>query len=153
QVLRDLESVVSHRDGSNIDVSATISPIYDDHGEVVAASVVARDIGDRKRTESRLAYLADHDLLTGLYNRSRFDRELAREISVAARYGAGGAAMVLGLDNFKPVNDTQGHHVGDELIRRVGDLLAKAGAETVARIGGDEFAIFVRDEDLEGVAR
>lgn len=151
QSLRDLESVGSHRDGTSLDVSVTISPIRGDRGEVVAASVVARDIGDRKRTESRLAYLADHDLLTGLFNRSRFDQELAREISLAGRYD-GGAAMVLGLDNFKLVNDTQGHHVGDELIRRVGELLSKADVDTVARIGGDEFAIFVRDQDPGAVA-
>ena len=111
--------------------------------------MVARDIGERKRTESRLAYLADHDLLTGLFNRSRFDRELDREISLAERHDGGGAAMVLGLDSFKLVNDTQGHHVGDELIRtrRRAALDQKAEVDTVARIGGDEFAIFVREGD------
>ena len=108
----------------------TISPIYDDEGQVVAASVVARDIGDRKRTESRLAFLADHDLLTGLFNRRRFDQELAGRSRSPSATTAAARQCVLGLDNFKLVNDTLGHQVGDELIRRVAELLSTKAARS-----------------------
>ena len=152
--MRDVETVGSRSDGTSVDISLTISPIYDDEGSVVAASTVARDITDRKRAESRLAFLSDHDLLTGLFNRRRFDQELAREIVLAQRYESSGAVLVLGLDNFKLVNDTLGHQAGDELIRRVAELLSKKGdVDTIARIGGDEFAVILRNGDAEGVAR
>ena len=151
--LRDVETVGLHRDGTRLDVSVTVSPIYDDADRVVAASTVARDITDRKRSESRLAFLSDHDPLTGLFNRHRFDQELTREISLAQRYESGGAALALGLDNFKLVNDTLGHQAGDELLRRVADLLSRANVDTLARIGGDEFAIFLRNSNPEEGAR
>jgi len=149
------ETTGLRRDGTSIDLSVTISPIYDEGGRVIGASTVARDITDRKRVESRLAYLADHDLLTGLYNRRRFDEELTREIPLAQRSEQGGAAIVLGLDNFTLVNDTLGHHAGDELIRRVAGLLSEAldDVDIFARIGGDEFAILLREGPAEVVAR
>jgi diguanylate cyclase (GGDEF)-like protein/PAS domain S-box-containing protein len=149
------ETTGLRRDGTSIDLSVTISPIYDEGGRVIGASTVARDITDRKRVESRLAYLADHDLLTGLYNRRRFDEELTREIPLAQRSEHGGAALVLGLDNFKLLNDTLGHHTGDELLRRVAELLSETldDVDIVARVGGDEFAILLREGSPERVAR
>ena len=81
------------------------------------------DITDRKRFESQLQHLADHDPLTGLANRRSFETALDRQVATIARYGHAGALLVLDLDHFKQINDTLGHHAGDELI-----VVARLGA-------------------------
>ncbi len=116
------------------------------------------DVSDRRRYEIRLAHLADHDALTGLANRRLFDLELARHLERCERYGPTGALLLLDLDNFKEVNDTLGHGVGDQLIISAATLLRTGVRSTdiVARLGGDEFAILLPDADraeAETVAR
>jgi diguanylate cyclase (GGDEF)-like protein/PAS domain S-box-containing protein len=115
------------------------------------------DIGERKRFEGQLQYLADHDSLTGLFNRRRFDDELTRALAHAARYGERGAVLMLDLDGFKYVNDTMGHSFGDELVSRIARLLRETLRETdvLARLGGDEFAVVLKqvdETDAVGVA-
>jgi diguanylate cyclase (GGDEF)-like protein len=113
------------------------------------------DISERKRFESRLRELADHDPLTGLFNRHRFESELDRVIAEANRYGRESALMIMDLDGFKDVNDQFGHPVGDELVGRIAAQLCEIVRETdvVARLGGDEFAVILpevgaRDAEL-----
>jgi diguanylate cyclase (GGDEF)-like protein len=112
----------------------------------------------QRRSEQRLAYLADHDPLTGLFNRRRFDEELKRHLLRVARHGAAGAVVLLDLDHFKFVNDTLGHGAGDVVLRAVAEALAtRARAEDVlARLGGDEFALLLSDttdrEDVQAAA-
>ncbi|MDQ3631239.1 MAG: EAL domain-containing protein, partial [Actinomycetota bacterium] len=114
-----------------------------------------RDVTEQKRSESKLQHLADHDALTGLFNRRRFEEELARGVAHATRYGGGLAALVLDVDNFKYVNDTLGHKAGDELIQSVAGLLNRRLRESdvLARLGGDEFALLLPQIDAEGAAR
>ncbi|MDQ2700689.1 MAG: EAL domain-containing protein, partial [Actinomycetota bacterium] len=152
--LRGEESRWVRKDGTPVDISVTVSPILDEDGAVTGASSVARDITYRKETEARLQYLADHDGLTGLLNRRCFGRELLREILRAHRFGSEGAVIVIDLDNFKAINDTLGHRSGDQVIRRIGEVLRKVLREVdvVARIGGDEFAVFIPGGDAEQVA-
>jgi diguanylate cyclase (GGDEF)-like protein len=104
-----------------------------------------RDVSAHKDIQADLRQLADHDGLTGLTNRRRFDEELAREVATARRYGGGLAAMLLDIDNFKHVNDTCGHKAGDDLIRGLAALLRKRmrATDVVARLGGDEFAVLL----------
>ena len=106
------ETTRLRKDGRVIDVSVTVSPIRDRHGQVSGASTVARDITERKRYEDRLQHLVDHDSLTGLLNRHRFSRELDSHAALVSRYGAEGALLMLDLDHFKYVNDTLGHQAG-----------------------------------------
>jgi diguanylate cyclase (GGDEF)-like protein/PAS domain S-box-containing protein len=110
------------------------------------------DVTERKRVEAQLKHLADHDSLTSLLNRRRFEQELARHAAQVRRYGAEGAVMVLDVDHFKLVNDTCGHGAGDRLIVGVAAALQRRLRETdvIARLGGDEFAILLPKADRDG---
>jgi diguanylate cyclase (GGDEF)-like protein/PAS domain S-box-containing protein len=114
-------------------------------GEIHGRVWSFRDVTERERIQSRLRHLADHDPLTGLLNRRRFEEELSDRVAHVARYESGGAVLLLDLDNFKYVNDSLGHRTGDAVIRTIADLLRSQMRETdvLARLGGDEFAILL----------
>jgi diguanylate cyclase (GGDEF)-like protein len=101
------------------------------------------DITDRKRAEARIAEMATHDELTGLANRSLFRERIEQALGRTQRYGEPFALLLLDLDRFKPINDTLGHPVGDEVLKETARRLQRCVRETdtVARLGGDEFAI------------
>ena len=103
------------------------------------------DVTDRREFEHKLRYMADHDPLTGLLNRRRFEDEVDRQVAHSQRYGGGGAVLMLDLDHFKYTNDSLGHRAGDELIVAVAKVLRGALRETdtLARLGGDEFAVLL----------
>jgi diguanylate cyclase len=113
--------------------------------------VVAALVTERTKAAARLRHLADHDPLTGLFNRRRFMEELERWASYNARYGRRGAVLIIDVDNLKNVNDLLGHAAGDALLARVGLVLAERLRETdvLARLGGDEFIVLLprSDED------
>ncbi len=100
------------------------------------------DITARARSDARIAFMAQHDPLTGLPNRALFAERLAGALSALAD-GGGVALMLIDLDRFKEINDTRGHPIGDRLLRVVAERLAACirPQDTVARLGGDEFAI------------
>jgi len=104
--------------------------------------VTHEDVTERRQAEAKIAYMARHDMLTGLANRSLFQSRMEQALALAER-GKGFAVLCLDLDRFKAVNDTFGHGVGDSLLRAVADRLRDVVRETdtVARLGGDEFAI------------
>jgi diguanylate cyclase (GGDEF)-like protein len=99
----------------------------------------------RRRYQTELRYLADHDPLTGLLNRRAFERRLQEQLARGGSHGQEGAVLVLDLDGFKTVNDTLGAHAGDELIVRVAATLASRLRDggAIARVGGDEFAVLL----------
>jgi diguanylate cyclase (GGDEF)-like protein/PAS domain S-box-containing protein len=121
-------------------------------GEHVLLQV--QDVTERRRYESELHYLADHDPLTGLLNRRAFTRELESHLEHVRRYGPAGAALVLDVDHFKNINDTLGHGTGDELIVSLAGALRERLGDRVAigRLGGDELAILVPDGDGDEAA-
>lgn len=139
------------KDGSVVEVSLTISPIRDAQGTITSASVIARDITDRKRLERRLAQLADEDQLTGIANRRAFLRRLEAHLDDCGRYGWTGALVEIDIDHFKAINDTLGHGAGDQLIRQTASRLGTPirRADLLARLGGDEFAVLLPQADLE----
>jgi diguanylate cyclase (GGDEF)-like protein/PAS domain S-box-containing protein len=109
-----------------------------------------QDISARKRLEEHTYELANRDPITSLYNRRRFEEELKRQIDHCREAGNEGALLLLDLDRFKDVNDSAGHVAGDRLIRLVGRALDEriSDPDLAARIGGDEFAVILRDIDL-----
>ena len=112
--------------------------------------VNTRDITDRKNIEERVQYLAFHDALTGLPNRSLMQDRVSQAISRAERSTKRFAVMFIDIDNFKNINDTLGHDVGDELLRQVAARLIDSVRthDTIARQGGDEFIVLL--DQLEG---
>ena len=139
--------VTARHDEVHVSLSSRLLPGDAHSEETVLVNVV--DISERHRYEQRLAHLADHDALTGLANRRRFDQELTAHLERCERYGPTGALLLLDLDHFKEVNDTLGHGAGDQLIISIAALLRQhvRGTDMVARLGGDEFAILLPDGD------
>ena len=102
-----------------------------------------RDIRERRANEARIRFMAQHDTLTGLANRSRFQDVINHQLAMLRRDGIPLAVLCIDLDRFKHVNDTLGHWAGDLLLKQVAERLLRAVRETdtVARIGGDEFVL------------
>ncbi len=145
--VENLETVRVRKDGVEVRVALTVSPIVDAAGHVIGAAEIGRDITARKLAEQRVAYLAYHDDLTGLPNRLMFAEHLDLALARAQRHGRGVAVLYVDLDDFKLTNDTHGHQAGDQLLRQVARRLERATRATdlVARHGGDEFLVLVAD--------
>jgi diguanylate cyclase (GGDEF)-like protein len=111
---------------------------------------VWHDVTERNEVHRRLQHLADHDPLTGLLNRRRFEQEVEQHLMRCRRYGARGAVVLIDIDHFKYVNDTLGHGAGDELIIQISDALRSRLRESdiIARLGGDEFAVLLPQVNL-----
>ena len=148
---QQVESQDVSKDGRVIDVSLTDSAIRGSEGATIGVSRIAHDIGARKRMERELRYQAEHDWLTGLYNRRHLIPELDRCIAYARRYQRSGAVLALDIDNFKLVNDTKGHDAGDRTLKSVAEVLTRRARDTdiVAGLGGDEFAIVLPEATEE----
>jgi diguanylate cyclase (GGDEF)-like protein/PAS domain S-box-containing protein len=132
-------------DGSTLWVAASTAVVHGADGEPLYRVVQIEDIGERKHAEQELRELADHDGLTGLLNRRGFMDGLRRELRRMDRRGEYGALLVLDLDNFKLVNDTAGHLVGDRVLRTTAEVLRRRlrATDLIGRLGGDEFAALV----------
>lgn len=139
---------VRHRDGAWHLLEVVVTDRLDDPS-VRGLVVLARDRTERRRREAALAYRALHDPLTGLPNRTLFCDRLDHALDRAERQRAPVALLFLDLDRFKTINDTHGHAAGDALLVAVADRLRGSlrRADTLARVGGDEFAVLVEDGD------
>src|SRR5215217_6815269 len=144
------DEVFWRKDGTSFPVEYTSTPIFED-GEIVGAVVTFRDITERKALEQQLHHQAFHDPLTGLPNRALFMDRLQHALTRANRRGNKVAVLFTDLDNFKVINDSLGHEVGDQLLVAVAERLKTClrPEDTAARLGGDEFTILV--EDIAGV--
>jgi len=141
------ESALLTTDEVEIPIALTAVLHRTDDGEVELLSFIARDQSERKRFDDHLSFLADHDPLTSLYTRKRFVEELGREIARSHRSGAAGAVVLVDLDDFKYVNDTQGHRNGDRLLTSLAHVLRQSvrANDLLARLDGDEFAVLVTE--------
>jgi diguanylate cyclase (GGDEF)-like protein/PAS domain S-box-containing protein len=140
-----LEYRLQHADGSIRWVYERGRGSFDDSGEVAFLDGAIFDVTARKQAEDRLAYLAYHDPLTDLPNRTLFQERLAQTIAAADETGAPAAVLFADLDDFKLINDNFGHSVGDRLLQEVARRLRRVtrSGDMVARQGGDEFLILL----------
>jgi len=146
-----VEWEVIRKDGDRAHIEASISLIRNAEGEPAGFRGIVHDITERKKTEQVIAHLAYHDALTGLPNRILFKDRLCMAIAQSKRRGKKLALLMLDLDQFKTINDTLGHSMGDRLLRSAGERLSGLlrKVDTVARMGGDEFLILLEDMALE----
>lgn len=133
------------KEGAPIWVEAHWSLVHDDAGRPTSILAINTDISARKSSEQEIYTLAFHDSLTGLPNRQLLRNRLQQAVASTARSHENGAILFLDLDNFKVLNDTQGHDVGDKLLMQVARRLEGCVREsdTVARLGGDEFVVML----------
>ena len=158
-IVRDWPLTLRHESGKEIDVLYNASVYRDESGDVLGVFAAARDVTERKQFELQLSHQATHDALTGLPNRTLLQDRLNQAIVKSQREGHSIAVMFMDLDNFKQVNDTLGHAVGDGLLcgvaERVRNVLREG--DTVARFGGDEYVVLLQDvagpKDLDAIAR
>ena len=129
----------------------SINVILDASGQIKNYVAVFSDISQRKASEAQLVYMASHDVLTGLPNRSLLQERIAQALLRAHRDLCGVALLFIDLDRFKIINDTMGHHAGDVLLQEVATRLGACLRETdtIARQGGDEFVVLIENDTDE----
>lgn len=145
-----------HLDGRETPVDVSIATVHDRSGKMSGAVAVLHDTREAEAANfAKMAYLAQHDFLTGLPNRMLLNDRIGHEIALAKRHGTLLAVLFLDLDNFKHINDSLGHSIGDLLLQKVADVLKThtRGSDTVSRQGGDEFIIVsAHDKNIESIA-
>jgi len=149
------DSALITRNGTIVAVDDSAAPIRASDGKIVGAVMVFQDVTHRRNMARQLSWQAAHDALTGLFNRSEFERRLELALSSAKTQNQQHALCYLDLDRFKIVNDTCGHIAGDELLRQVTTLLQSQVrfSDILARLGGDEFGILLEACSLESALR
>jgi diguanylate cyclase (GGDEF)-like protein/PAS domain S-box-containing protein len=151
--VRGIEAVIERPDGIRVPVIPFPTPIFDANGEMIGAINMIVDISDRKRAESRISYLADHDALTGLRNRASMRSWVDGLIAGDAGRRQQFALLALDLRRFRNVKDVYGHTVAETLLRDFSRLLRSAArGAAMARFGFDEFLVLVDGRDAEAEA-
>jgi len=147
-------SILVRKDGTEVAVEDSASPIHDHEGRATGAVIVFRDVTAARELASQMVHTAQHDLLTGLPNRILLNLRVEQAIAKANRRGGEVAILILDLDGFKHINDSLGHAVGDQLVQSVAVcLLASVSpVDTVSRQGGDEFVILLTNVAATGGA-
>lgn len=137
--------VLTRRNGEEMQVQDSATPMRDNNGRIYGAVLVFYDATSLRNAPHLLSYHARHDPLTGLLNRREFEHRLDDLIASARELGEHHMLCFIDLDNFKPINDTCGHEAGDKLLQQITYLLSQRvrGNDTLARIGGDEFAVLL----------
>ncbi len=144
-------TLLIRRDGNELYIESTASPIRDGKGNVTGGVLVFHDVSESRELNRRLSYHASHDILTGLVNRREFENRLERALKSAKARETSYALLYLDLDQFKIVNDSCGHSAGDALLGQLGALLKSKirWRDTLARLGGDEFGVLLESCSLE----
>ena len=135
------------QNGEMLPMMSSINPVCDSNGELLYYISIYTDISQLKDSEARLEHMALHDPLTGLPNRAMLSRKLGSILSNAIQNNTRVALFMLDLDHFKNVNDSFGHHYGDELLHQVAARLRNQlrASDVVCRLGGDEFTVLLQN--------
>ena len=133
------------KNGASVWVEITVAGLYDEAGIFSGILGVSRDITERKKILEQLAFMAQHDALTGLTNRALFSDRLERALSLAKRERRNLALLFIDLDKFKPINDQCGHAMGDLVLKEVARRMSLSvrASDTAGRLGGDEFVVLL----------
>ncbi|MEY2653139.1 MAG: hypothetical protein RLZZ524_166, partial [Pseudomonadota bacterium] len=145
EVVEAFDTVRLHRDGRRIDMSVSVAPLHDEHGRVVGASSIGRDVTRQKAMEEEIRSLAFLDPLTRLPNRRLMLDRLSQALVRSHRDRRHGALIFIDLDHFKELNDTHGHEAGDQVLVEVARRLhaCTRTEDVAARLGGDEFVVLI----------
>ena len=149
------DSILIRKDGSEISIEDSVSPIHDREGNVIGAVIILRDVSIARAMTRQMTHSAQHDHLTNLPNRFLVNDRINKAIALARRNNRRVAVLFLDLDGFKHINDSLGHTSGDELIQSVAARLVTLirDPDTVSRQGGDEFVILLSDiKEIEDAA-
>ena len=141
------ELAKKHKDGRKLIVASRCTLVRSSDGTPHSILAINTDITDRKAADARIYNLAFHDVLTGLPNRALLRERLEKALVTSARGESWGALLLIDLDDFKTLNDTSGHDVGDRLLQEVAERLSACahGFGTAARLGGDEFVVLLEN--------
>ena len=141
------DTVLLCKDGSEVSIEDSSSPIHNWDGKITGAVVVFHDVTEALSMTMKMAHLAQHDFLTNLPNRVLLNDRVSQAINHSERSNSQFALLFLDLDNFKNINDLLGHAVGDELLKSVAERLIHCvrKCDTVSRQGGDEFLILLAE--------
>lgn len=135
------------RDGTESPIEDSIAPIHNRNNDVTGAVIVFHDVSEARAMAQKMLHMAQHDFLTGLANRALITERLTRALGLAQRKKKQVALLFIDLDNFKHINDSLGHAVGDKLLQSVAKRLQEVVrvTDTVCRQGGDEFVILLTE--------
>ena len=141
----DFNTLLISQDGNEYAIENSITPIKDRQGSLVGAVIVFRDVTQSRNLTRKLSWQANHDALTGLFNRRKFAEQINFAIKDAQKNGYNHVVCYLDLDRFKAVNDSCGHAAGDELLIQITKIIKQEirSSDVFARLGGDEFGILL----------
>ena len=145
-----LNCILVRRDGFEIPIEDSVSPIHDRQGQITGAVIVFRDVTVTRAMAVQIAHSAHYDSLSGLPNRTLLNERIEFSIALARRHMRKLAVLFLDLDGFKHINDSLGHPVGDKVLQSVAKRLMSCvrGADTVSRQGGDEFVVLLSEMEF-----
>jgi diguanylate cyclase (GGDEF)-like protein/PAS domain S-box-containing protein len=139
--------ILIRRDGFEVPIEDSVSPIHDREGQATGAVIVFRDVSAARAMTLQMTHSAQHDFLTGLPNRMLFNDRVSQAVVLAPRHMKNVAVLFLDLDGFKHINDSLGHPIGDKLLQSIAKRLVDCvrDSDTVSRQGGDEFVVLLSE--------
>lgn len=149
------ETLLISKDGTEYGIEDSVAPIRDEHQNVLGAVLVFHDVTEQRKMASEMNYRATHDSLTGLFNRREFEHKLDYSLITTRQSHCEHALLFIDLDQFKIINDTCGHAVGDKLLKSISHIMLShlRNSDILGRLGGDEFGILLEKCSLEPALR